>query len=181
MESPDTPPRSGSGTFAVNPRFRGCRRKTPPPRWTTLPVFASPTLRRVGDLRRSLQFQWSSAPVEDVSLDSRNQGCDHKPRTPSHSKFRQQPFISSSRQMLRHQVLIRANRLQQELPFLQPFLCPYVSDPSVPERACALPADDPADGTAVAPHLWNHLVNCESFRILMCACTVWTFCPSVLF
>ena len=58
--------------------------------------------------------------VEVVSLDTRNQGCDHNPhRTQSRSKFRQQLFNPSRRQMLRHQVrhvFIRGNSLQQELP-----------------------------------------------------------------
>ena len=64
-------------------------------------------------------------------------GCAHKP----HSKFRQKLFNPSRRKMLRHQVrrvVIRGNSLQQELPFLQPFLCPHVPDfPSV--SACACP------------------------------------------
>ena len=34
--------------------------RTPPARWIARPVVASPTQRRLGDLRRSLQLQWSS-------------------------------------------------------------------------------------------------------------------------
>ena len=64
--------------------------------------------------------------------------------------------------MLRHQVrhfVIRRNSLQQELPFLQPFLCPHVSDLQVLEPTCACPADDPAASTAAAPHSRNHPVT----------------------
>ena len=46
VESPRNPPRSGSGRFAVHPRSRGCKPRTPPPRQTALPVLASPTQRR---------------------------------------------------------------------------------------------------------------------------------------
>ena len=64
--------------------------------------------------------------------------------------------------MRRHQVrhfFICANRLPQELSFLQSFLCPHVPDLQVPEPACALPADDPAESTAAPPHSWNYLVT----------------------
>ena len=86
-----------------------------------------------------------------------NQGCDHRPpRTPSHPELRQQLLNPSCRPMLRHHVrhvLICANRLQQELHLLQPFLCSHVPDLQVSEPPCALPADDSAVGTAVAPHV----------------------------